>query len=468
MRPALPMQTSGGNCFNELKVSGPYSSQLPVLPNPLEDFPKSPDPFAVSSSREMIPNPLQIQANPMVSHFGSSHNSSTYASGFPTDLHFPSFSPRERQSQNSPLGGGVAFPPSQNTSPDVQSAGFINYQKEDDDNSWSTGHLQDLLDFPEGIPVSNGQVGTSTEVMSNDNHVKRIGWRELTEDLYADSIEPNWNDFLADSNVADQQPKVTQPSSDVRVHQPLIQQQLSLPPREVSAAANQTSAAANQTSAAHSNRPRMRWTPELHEAFVDAVNQLGGSERATPKGVLRHMNVEGLTIYHVKSHLQKYRTARVRPESSEGNSERRASSVDPVSSVDLKTSVTITEALRMQMEVQKQLHEQLEIQRKLQLQIEEQGKYLLQMLENQNKVEKEKLNPDGSSAHNDKSEGSQPEPSREGAVISISSQGPGESSHGSKGKQKAPEADTTGDHHLEDGGSNPPPMKRARTDDSFL
>ncbi|KAG0463620.1 hypothetical protein HPP92_019184 [Vanilla planifolia] len=135
------------------------------------------------------------------------------------------------------------------------------------------------------------------------------------------------------------------------------------------------------------SRQRLRWTHELHERFVDAVTQLGGPDRATPKGVLRVMGVQGLTIYHVKSHLQKYRLAKYLPESSaEGAKADKKESDDVLSSLDNSTGMQITEALKLQMEVQKRLHEQLEVQRQLQLRIEAQGKYLKKIIEEQQRL----------------------------------------------------------------------------------
>ncbi|KAJ0105086.1 hypothetical protein Patl1_19547 [Pistacia atlantica] len=67
--------------------------------------------------------------------------------------------------------------------------------------------------------------------------------------------------------------------------------------------------------------PRMRWTSSLHARFVHAVELLGGHERATPKSVLEFMDVKDLTLAHVKSHLQMYRTVKStnKPGASSGN-----------------------------------------------------------------------------------------------------------------------------------------------------
>ncbi|XP_074585633.1 transcription factor HHO2-like [Curcuma longa] len=52
---------------------------------------------------------------------------------------------------------------------------------------------------------------------------------------------------------------------------------------------------------------RRCWPQELHSQFVNALQQLGGAQVATPKQIRDLMKVDGLTNDEVKSHLQKYR-----------------------------------------------------------------------------------------------------------------------------------------------------------------
>ncbi|XP_073290366.1 myb-related protein 2-like isoform X2 [Primulina huaijiensis] len=139
-------------------------------------------------------------------------------------------------------------------------------------------------------------------------------------------------------------------------------------------------------------KPRLKWTPDLHERFIEAVNQLGGAEKATPKAVLKLMGIQGLTLYHLKSHLQKYRLSKNLhgQASSANNKTATGERINEASGTQMSNHNTeaqttknlhLGEAIQMQIEVQRRLHEQLEVQRHLQLRIEAQGKYLQAVLE---------------------------------------------------------------------------------------
>ncbi|KAI3757229.1 hypothetical protein L6452_04763 [Arctium lappa] len=373
----LCVQRSEKQLNNNMGASGAMSSSIPVIPALEGKYQKLADSFPVISEKELS-NTLLPDQNQMVS------DSRTVGHVISSD------SPQGRRLQNSPLvsrssNDVVPFQVNQTSSfVNAQSASLVGYTSQSNNGmSWSAESLQDILDFPENVTGGNSQIETHDSLMLSGDHGRGTDWQKWADQLMSveDNMDSNWSEILADVDVPTLEPKQMQT--------------ISRPPVPPSI---ETCPVSSPSSTGASIKPRMRWTPELHESFVEAVNQLGGSERATPKGVLKLMNVEGLTIYHVKSHLQKYRTARYKPELSEGTSEKKPTSIDEMVSMDIKNkSLGFTDALKLQMEVQKQLHEQLEIQRNLQLRIEEQGKYLQMMFEQQRKMENERLKPSSSS-----------------------------------------------------------------------
>ncbi|KAM3325779.1 myb family transcription factor PHL7 [Capsicum chacoense] len=132
-----------------------------------------------------------------------------------------------------------------------------------------------------------------------------------------------------------------------------------------------------------SSKERLKWTQELHDLFEKAVSQLGGPERATPKGILKVMGIPGLTIFHVKSHLQKYRMSKfVREDPAIGKSERKSIS-EILPNFSATAGAQLNEALQMHMDAHKRLNDHLEIQRNLKIKLEAQGRFLDRIMEEQ-------------------------------------------------------------------------------------
>ncbi|KAL5981309.1 hypothetical protein ACLOJK_015364 [Asimina triloba] len=180
-------------------------------------------------------------------------------------------------------------------------------------------------------------------------------------------------------------------------------------------------------------KPRLRWTADLHERFVDAVTQLGGPDmtmlrlglevdivisatdknvtdvvplgfEATPKSIMRMMGVKGLTLFHLKSHLQsKWRFSSQNPVEKTGllgkqsgkepteppkdasymsESQGNSSSPPPGGATpDMNEGQEVKEALRAQMEVQRKLHEQLEVKKHVEMWIDAETRYLNRLFE---------------------------------------------------------------------------------------
>ncbi|KAG6525905.1 hypothetical protein ZIOFF_015878 [Zingiber officinale] len=122
--------------------------------------------------------------------------------------------------------------------------------------------------------------------------------------------------------------------------------------------------------------------------------------RATPKGVLRIMGVPGLTIYHVKSHLQKYRLAKYVPDfSADGTiSEKKdvedlisglgSTSMDWLCGLEIIYFAQIAQNISPDFTLLSCWSTRIDdiIQRQLQQRIEAQGEYLKKIIEEQERI----------------------------------------------------------------------------------
>ncbi|KZV27589.1 hypothetical protein F511_11592 [Dorcoceras hygrometricum] len=106
---------------------------------------------------------------------------------------------------------------------------------------------------------------------------------------------------------------------------------------------------------------------------------------ATPKALKHAMGVKGLTLFHLKSHLQKYRLGKQSGKdpgeaSKDGSydldSPHARSSPRNLQSADIKENYQAKEALRAQMEIQRKLHLQVEAEKHMQIRQDAERRYM--------------------------------------------------------------------------------------------
>jgi hypothetical protein len=210
-RQDLPIRRSGANQLSSMGISGALSSSLPVLPTPLEEtYPKLPDSQQVSMERELVTRPF-THVSHLSSNSGVVGHMFSSSSGFSSDLHYSSLSPHEKLSRNSPFfshsstnGASLPFTHSSHSEP-LESTTSSHYPKENT-ASWHTDSLPSFLDFPVNTSIENGQVENSncSAVLASEEFSK---WADqlITDE---DPLASNWNELLADANVAELEPKV--------------------------------------------------------------------------------------------------------------------------------------------------------------------------------------------------------------------------------------------------------------------
>ncbi|KAF5937942.1 hypothetical protein HYC85_025448, partial [Camellia sinensis] len=304
---------------------GALSSALPVLPSTLEEkYPKLPNAQQVFMERELNTNSPSLHSS-FLSNSRVVGPMFSSTSGYFNDLYLSSIAPPEKHSRKSPFStnAGASMPLAPCHSTMLQSvASSKSY-------SLSTDSLADFFDYPVNTSSRKIQIGSSVNggcAMATEDLSKQNDWQDWVDLINDDdSLNSDLNEIFVDNIVEDPELKVRTSSGKKTLkkafHVTNYSEQQSKVLQQISAPSEDSPHALNSTSTASGGPTKMCmcWTPE---AFAEAVNKLGGSERS---------------------------------------SEKKFTRIEEVASLDLKTGIELTEAIRLQMGVQKPLHEQLEM-----------------------------------------------------------------------------------------------------------
>ncbi|RLM75317.1 protein PHR1-LIKE 1-like isoform X2 [Panicum miliaceum] len=173
-----------------------------------------------------------------------------------------------------------------------------NYPGLPSETTHSADQLGGLLDNS-GISIVERQPdsGSVRDPNESDERDEWLTWvNGGLEDIIAAGMTSNYPQMAESAHVSS--------SLNSETHEHRVRQLVSVPTIPGQLCPTVSSPATINVHSPQRTKVRRRWTTEMHDRFIDAINQLGGCENAKPKAILDIMNVDGLTRDQVKSHLQ--------------------------------------------------------------------------------------------------------------------------------------------------------------------